>query len=385
MKIIHTSDLHLGHSLYGYDRTDEQLSMLRSIESAISLHRPDVLVISGDIYHTAQPSAAVQRMFSDSINRIRAVVPGIVIVMIAGNHDSPSRHEVFRTPWRELNVHAIGIPDFENPDSHVVQLPGKGFIIAVPYIYSRNLPDGFFKSLLEHVARLNSNHLPVVVAAHTAVAGCDYTGHDNSSEMTIGGIDAIRLDEIGDGYDYLALGHIHCPQTLRGSHGKARYCGSPIAVSFDESYPHSVTLVEIDHHGSRPEVTTVEIESPHPLVTVPAGGPLEWNEVKPMLESVPSDRSCYIRLSVLVDSFLTSDIRDEAMRLCRQAGHRFCLIQSERKTKSSDDARTLSVSEFRRLKPREILEMYAGAEGVVLSDDMVSAFIEATGSLNLNN
>lgn len=79
MKIIHTSDLHLGHSLYGYDRTDEQLSMLRSIESAVSLHRPDALVISGDIYHTAQPSAAVQRMFSDSVNRIRPLSPASLL------------------------------------------------------------------------------------------------------------------------------------------------------------------------------------------------------------------------------------------------------------------------------------------------------------------
>ncbi len=155
MKILHTSDLHLGHTLYGYDRTEEHEAMLRAIEAAVATHRPDALIISGDIFHISQPSAAVQRMFSESIARIHRMSPDMTTIAIAGNHDSPSRHEVFRTPWRELNVYAIGLPDTECPENHIIEVPGKGFIIAVPYVYSRNLPEGFYQSLLALTAEKN--------------------------------------------------------------------------------------------------------------------------------------------------------------------------------------------------------------------------------------
>ena len=96
MKILHTSDWHLGHTLYNYDRTEEQADMLRQMTEIVEKHKPDVFLLSGDVYHTPQPSAAVQTMFTDAMVRIHDANPGMTIVVTAGNHDSGTRHEIFR-------------------------------------------------------------------------------------------------------------------------------------------------------------------------------------------------------------------------------------------------------------------------------------------------
>ena len=98
MKILHTSDWHLGHTLYNYDRTEEQKSMLRQMVKTVEEQKPDVFLLCGDVYHTAQPSAAVQTMFTEALIEIRDANPGMTIVVIAGNHDSGTKHEIFRTP-----------------------------------------------------------------------------------------------------------------------------------------------------------------------------------------------------------------------------------------------------------------------------------------------
>ena len=99
MRIIHTSDWHLGHILYGYDRSREQRNMLGQIEEIVGKEKPDALVVSGDVYHTGQPSAAVQKMFTEAVMRLHEACPGMEIVITAGNHDSASKHEVSRILW----------------------------------------------------------------------------------------------------------------------------------------------------------------------------------------------------------------------------------------------------------------------------------------------
>lgn len=117
IKLLHTSDWHLGHALYGYDRSEEQADMLRQMREIVERERPDVFLISGDVYHTAQPSAAVQKMFAEAMVALHAVHPEMHIVVTAGNHDSASRHEIFRTPWLSINVHALGTVDPGHPKS----------------------------------------------------------------------------------------------------------------------------------------------------------------------------------------------------------------------------------------------------------------------------
>jgi exonuclease SbcD len=156
MKILHTSDWHLGHSLYNYDRSEEQSQMLEQMERIVESEKPDVFLLSGDVYHTTQPSSATQTMFTNAMVRIHEAHPDMVIVVTAGNHDSGAKHDIFQTPWRALKVFTVGTLEKEQLDNHIIHIEGKGYVVAIPYSYERNIPDGFFQGLLDEICLTNS-------------------------------------------------------------------------------------------------------------------------------------------------------------------------------------------------------------------------------------
>ena len=377
MKILHTSDWHLGHVLYGYDRTDEQQAMLDQMVSIVAEQKPDVFLLCGDVYHTSQPSAAVQTMLTDGMVSIHNAHPQMKIVMTAGNHDSGTKHEIFRTPWRALGVYAIGQLEKENMDEHIIEVPEKGYVIAVPYANERNIPDGFFQQLLDRVAERNTEGLPVVLTAHTTVKGCDFTGHDHASEYSVGGIDSFELEQMGDGYDYLALGHIHHEQFVHTGKHNVRYCGTPLAVSFDENFPHSVSMVEIERHGDTPTIEKIEIENPRPLVTLPTEGAASWEEAKELLEKFPDDIPAYLRLNVEIDDFLPVEANEEAASLAKRKQCRFCYINAKRKMDRQSEVKVLTVQEFQEENPVEIAKRYAEYSGICFDEELESMFKEA--------
>ena len=412
MKILHTSDWHLGHTLYNYDRTEEQRAMLEQMVSIVEEQKPDVFLLCGDVYHTPQPSAAVQTMLSDGLVRIHEANPQMTIVMTAGNHDSGTKHEIFQTPWKALKVYAIGqlgktankreqnharmesaeheqarLKGKEDQDEHIIEVPGKGWIVAVPYANERNIPEGFFQQLLDRVAEKNTENLPVVMTAHTTVKGCDFTGHDHATERlrvgeqssgiySVGGIDSLELDEMGEGYDYLALGHIHHGQFVHSGKHNVRYSGTPLPVSFDENFTHSVSIVEISQHGETPAVKVIEIQNPHPLVTLPTVGLATWEEAKELLSKFPDDIPAYIRLNVEIEDFLPVEANAEAASLAKEKQCRFCCINAKRKAVRQDDVQVLTVQEFQAEKPIEIARRYAEYEGISFDEEMQTMFNE---------
>ena len=381
MKILHTSDWHLGHTLYNYDRTEEQMVMLLQMVNIVKEEQPDVFLLCGDVYHTPQPSAAVQTMFTNALVQIRDANPGMTIVITAGNHDSGSKHDIFRTPWKALKVYTVGTIDASQKEELVVEVPGKGYIIAVPYVNERNMPKGFFQELLDIVEERNADNLPVVMMAHTTVRGCDFAGHDNASEYAVGGIDSYDLDEMGSGYDYLALGHIHHGQYIHSGKHNVRYCGTPIPVSFDERYMHSVSIVEIAEHGERPTVKEIEINPHRPLVTLPAEGAATWEDAKELLENYPNDIDAYIRLNVEVDDFLPVEANAEAQMICEEKKCKFCVINSQRLKRSRREAKIMSVQEFKTENPIGIAERYAEDLGKTFDSEMKELFNEALAAL----
>ena len=412
MKILHTSDWHLGHTLYNYDRTEEQRAMLEQMVSIVEEQKPDVFLLCGDVYHTPQPSAAVQTMLSDGLVRIHEANPQMTIVMTAGIHDSGTKHEIFQTPWKALKVYAIGqlgkaankreqnharmesaeheqarLKGKEDQDEHIIEVPGKGWIVAVPYANERNIPEGFFQQLLDRVAEKNTENLPVVMTAHTTVKGCDFTGHDHATERlrvgeqssgiySVGGIDSLELDEMGEGYDYLALGHIHHGQFVHSGKHNVRYSGTPLPVSFDENFTHSVSIVEISQHGETPAVKVIEIQNPHPLVTLPTVGLATWEEAKELLSKFPDDIPAYIRLNVEIEDFLPVEANAEAASLAKEKQCRFCCINAKRKAVRQDDVQVLTVQEFQAEKPIEIARRYAEYEGISFDEEMQTMFNE---------
>lgn len=381
MKILHTSDWHLGHTLYNYDRTEEQMAMLQQMVEIVKEQRPDVFLICGDVYHTPQPTAAVQTMFANALVEIHDANPGMAIIVIAGNHDSSTKHEIFRTPWKALKVFMVGSVDADKKEDMIIEVPGKGYVIAVPYVSGRNMPKGLFQELLDSVGEKNTDHLPVVMSAHTTVRGCDFSGHDNASEYSVGGIDSCDLDEMGTGYDYLALGHIHHAQFVHSGKRNVSYCGTPIPVSFDENYNHSVTIVEIAGQGEKPSFQKIGIEPLRPLVTLPAEGVATWEAARELLENYPDDIEAYIRLNVQVDDFLPVEANAEAHMICEGKRCRFCIINSRRLKKNRREAKVMSVQEFKTEEPIGIAERYAADLGIEFDNDMKALFNETLAAL----
>lgn len=345
--------------------------MLEQIERMAVEERPDALLVSGDVFHTTTPSAAVQQMFVEAMMHLHTLVPDMQIIVTAGNHDSATRHEVFRRPWQTLNVHTIGTYS----DDCIICLHDKGYVVAVPYINEHYLDDGFFQALLDKVP---NDGLPVVLMAHTTVSGSDFSGHDNTTEYTAGGIDACQLSFFGEGYDYLALGHIHNEQTLSGGEGRVRYCGTPMPVSFDEVGEHSVTMVEIGSRGDTPTLSILPIVNPRPLVTLPEDGFATWEEALALLSQFDSESRAYVRLNVEVEDFLPAGANAEAAQIVKDKQCRFCYINAHRRERERTECKGLTVSEFRQESPLSLVRRYAADKGLPFDDELAELFNSIT-------
>ncbi len=272
MRILHTADLHFGQNIYyHYDRLDEHLHFFSQLKKWIETYSPDALIISGDIFHVPQPSAAVWRAFNAEIVELRHLFPSLAIIILAGNHDSASRIESHSKVWDLGGITVIGTPPpllptaIEGWEEHYMVRLQSGFVIAIPYMSSER--SDTMIHLQEYVAKQNKDCLPVVMTGHLTVLGSDLEGHN----MDIGNIKSVDIERLGDSYDYLALGHIHKPQTIGypivydfDAHSYqapvARYSGSVLHVSEDENYPHSVSLVDIDKHGGEVTIKQLKIE-----------------------------------------------------------------------------------------------------------------------------
>ena len=359
--------------------------MLLQMVNIVREQKPDVFLLCGDVYHTPQPSAAVQTMFTEALIQIRDANPGMTIVVTAGNHDSGTKHEIFRTPWRALKVHTVGNLNKEAYEEHIIEVPEKGFIVAVPYSNERNIPEDFFQSLMDAVKERNTDNLPIVMTAHTTVKECDFTGHVNATEYIVGGIDSLDIEQLGEGYDYLALGHIHHAQFVHTGKHNARYSGTPIAISFDENYSHSISIVEIEKNGDTPKVDTIEIENPRPLVTLPTKGMVTWEEAKQLLADFPDDIPAYIRLNVEIEDFLPVEANAEAQTLTEGKICRFCHINAKRKAAKQAEAKVLTVQEFQTEEPIDIAKRYAEDMGITFDDEMATLFNETLEIINADS
>lgn len=373
MKILHTSDWHLGQVFYNYDRTDEQQSFLRQLVRIVVERQPDAVVVSGDIFHTPSPSSAVQRMYVEAMLDVHRACPHATIVVTAGNHDSASKLEIDSSLWRHFNLHVIGgiarRGDDVDWDRHIIGVHAAdgslaGYVAAVPHVYPQNFPalpvpcggeermQAFFARLQELARGRAGEHLPVVMMAHLSVSGADMTGHES-----VGGLDTADWQTIDNGCDYMALGHIHCPQTLGGTGGRARYSGSPLPVSFDEAYEHSVSLVDVEA-GRRPAVTVVAIDNPHPCVTVPRVA-LPFEEALRELGDFPADIPAYIRLNVAADGYLAPDSNERAAAVIADKRCKLCMIKvSVPEPKGDDTVHQLTISEMKRMSPVDVATLY---------------------------
>ena len=373
MKILHTSDWHLGQEFYTYNRIEEHLAFFHQLTEIVAKEQPDVMVVSGDIYHNATPSNTVMRLFTDRLDAVRSACPSMEIVLTAGNHDSSARLEVNRSIWQHLGVSIVGrIEKREGVvdlDRHIIGVHSKvgalcGYVVALPHVFPNAFPlmsedtprevrqTAFFTALDERLREVNTQQLPVVMMAHMALTGSDITGHDE----TRGGMDYTDVSDLKVDYDYLALGHIHCPQFIGDEH--ARYCGSPIPVSFDEQYGHSVTVVELVKHGDEPQVRWIPIENPWPLLTLPKES-LPFEEAIQTLKDFPSDRRAYLRLRVKLADVPPANALEHAFQAVSDKEARFCCFLWERNQVTEKVSRTFDdLDEIKAQSPLDIAKLY---------------------------
>ena len=394
MKIIHTSDWHLGASLHGWDRTDEEELFFSQLKAVVSKEHPDALLISGDIFDSGAPGNDVAKKFNDALLDISEVCPSMETVVIAGNHDSYSRLVVDESLWRRHHVHVFGIPAEDGEGNavfleNVVDIPRKGVVAAVPFCHERNFPsvDGALgtcrmREYFEGMAKFASetaNGRPCVLMAHLAVGKeTDFTGQEKS--MTVGGQECVDPGVLGAGYDYIALGHIHCPQWIKGESKVARYCGTPRAIHFDETYGHGVDIVEAES-GKEPSVRTEVLKPKRDIVTVGGREGLAFDEALKAVESLDAPAETYIRLNVALgeNGAIGPDWAERARRACASKNYRYCLVNPIRKEAvgRAAERKMLSVEELRELSNEEVVTILSARRSLTLRQcELVKGLLE---------
>lgn len=384
MRILHTADLHFGQNIYQhYDRIDEHLHFFSQLRKWIEKYTPNVLIISGDIYDVAQPSAAVWSAFNAEIVDLHNLFPDISIVIVAGNHDSASRIESHSKVWALAGITVIGTPPplFETApenweERYVVRLKS-GYIIALPYFSSDRSKSMIH--LQEYVDSINTDNLPVVMTGHLTAIGSDLEGHD----AEIGNIKAVEIERLGISYDYLALGHIHKAQTLNHpaifdeeehsySSPIARYSGSVLHVSEDENYPHSVSIVDIDKHRGNVTIRQLKIDQLRHFLTLPLDKVEPFASAKEALsylkKFIKAYDKVYIRLRFFADADIPSDFNASVYDLIEKSGkdirynpRMIFVSHGNEEENTSTDRLQLDLEEIKQMTdPREFVRKTAG-------------------------
>lgn len=258
MRILHTSDWHLGRQFHGIALDDDHAAILGQVEAAIAAHRPDLLIIAGDIFDRPSPPQTALKRFGEFLTRISRD-PNLAIAMIAGNHDSPAQIAmmgVLPTAGRTL---VRGPIDRDNQPLLLSDTGGMVAVSALPFSYefaakatfedpAIACPADVMRAQLEAARATIPEGARWIVVAHAFVAGAASSDGERSLSRAVGGIETVPA-ELFEGAHYVALGHLHRPQPAGADH--IRYSGAPLAFGLDEAGDvKSLTLVDLAANGS---------------------------------------------------------------------------------------------------------------------------------------
>ncbi|WP_405217904.1 exonuclease SbcCD subunit D [Agrococcus sp. Ld7] len=315
MRLLHTSDWHVGRTFHGSDTVDALAEVLRELARLVREHRIDAVLVAGDVYDSAMPAGRHVDALTAALADIRAA--GAAIVLSSGNHDSAARLGAnagfARAGGLHLSTRAL------EPESWRVELAdehGPVQVFAVPYLepvaLRASLPEAGIGSqadamrwAMDAVRASRADHPGrAVVLAHCFAAGIAEPEDDAPRDITAGGLDVVPLTLL-DGVDYVALGHIHSRQTLSPA---VRYSGAPLHYSFRERSPErGGWLVDLDAAG----LASVEWLS----LTVPR----ELSTIRGDLDDLLADASLAGSESHWVRALLTDRLRPvDAMRRLKE-------------------------------------------------------------------
>ena len=254
MRFLHTADWHLGRLFHARSLIEDQAHILDQFVELVRAERPDAVLIAGDVYDRAVPPPEAVALLDDVLARI-VLDAGVPVVLIAGNHDSAQRLEFGARLMQSQGLHVAGCTSATPASVALHDAHGEVRIYALPYAEPAVVRDALGAELPTHEAALcaqldaiRANHPPgvrSVVVGHAFVVG----GAVSESErpLSVGGSGAVAAQAF-DGFDLVALGHLHRPQTIDG---RVHYAGSLLKYSLSEcSHEKSVSMIELGADGS---------------------------------------------------------------------------------------------------------------------------------------
>ena len=355
MKFFHLSDLHIGLKLMNHDLREDQEYILSRIVEAAGREKPDAVVIAGDIYDKAVPSAEAVEVFDRFLESLTGAVPEAVIMMISGNHDSAPRVNCFRNVLSRQKVYMIGQPPrteteyiekvvlhdaYGNVNFYLLPFVKPSMVKQVVGVDENGNNLSYNETLHRLIGRetIDENDRNVLVSHQfylPAGRKAEEVERMESEIRTVGNIDEVSADVL-EIFDYAALGHIHKPMKVGGENW--RYCGTPLACSVSEAQQKKgIIMVEMD---AKDEVRTTIL----PLEPL-----REVRVVKGTLEEVLAE-SCKDYVTVILTDKADLDVIDMQERI-RLAFPNLLEIRRENQRKA-DYTRTLQTQEL--LDPYEL-------------------------------
>lgn len=282
LRVLHSSDWHLGRLLYGQKRYEEFAAFLDWMLEQIKQQQIDVLLIAGDLFDTTTPSNRAQALYYRLLNGVAASSCRHVVI-IGGNHDSPSFLDAPAQLLKALDVHVVGAACEEPVDEVVLLRDSQGepeaIICAVPYLRDRDIRQAeagesledkdrkLVAGIREHYARvcaaaeqLRSElqaEIPMIGMGHLFAAGGKTLDGDGVRDLYVGSLAQVGVDAFPDCLDYVALGHLHVPQAVAGCE-HIRYSGSPLPMGFGEAKQQK-SLCLLQFEGRAHQLELLEI------------------------------------------------------------------------------------------------------------------------------
>ena len=282
LKLLHTSDWHIGRTLYSRKRYEEFGAFLTWLADTIQQNEIDALLVAGDIFDTSAPSNRAQELYYRFLCRVAASCCRHVVV-VAGNHDSPSFLNAPKELLKALDVHVVG-SSTESPEDEVLVLRNDQdtpelIVCAVPYLRDRDirvaeagesvedkerkLIDGIrthyatVAALAEQKREELGANIPIVGTGHLFTAGGQTVDGDGVRELYVGSLAHVTAGLFPSSFDYLALGHLHVPQKVNSTE-TIRYSGSPLPMGFGEARQQK-SVCQVEFNNSAASVQLIDV------------------------------------------------------------------------------------------------------------------------------
>lgn len=300
MRVLHTSDWHLGHTLHDLPREREHAAFLAWLLEVIEAEDIDAVLVTGDVFDAGNPPATALAAWYGFLAEVHRRRPHITVVAIAGNHDSPARLTAPAAVLAGVRTHVIGaVPRAADgsldAEGLLVPLADRGgavraWVAAVPFLRPGELDLGapgeaaraVFAAAIAAGSARREGEQALLLLGHLHLTA----GHLAGSERAIGGVDALAAGDLGDDLAYVALGHLHRAQRVGADH--VRYAGSPIPLAMGEAdYRHQVVVVELA--GARASgIRTVEVPRIVELIRIPRRDAAPLAEVLAAIDELPA-------------------------------------------------------------------------------------------------